>query len=252
MLDHAHPAVVGFFLKFGVVFFDVLERDLLVLALGGKLRRAGKGADHAALAGRCLYIPLQLEVGVGGYFLLAAVFNLVGNTDQVAASLEGVHLGHFDAIGRRRFKPQLERIVGGRQFPFTRQNRIRRLVIRQPVADQATLRRVPMLRIEQLEILGVIFRRLVVEQLHFDQIAALRRDLGMEQIGPDIDNFALGGRRWCRRHGARVLCSRAGRRRRRNGRCAFGRRRRRRGDALGIVVLLPRAPKHGERDKEDN
>ena len=117
---------------------------------------------------------------MSGHFLLAAVFNLVGNTDQVAAALEGVHLGHFDAIDCRRFKPQLKRIVPGRQFPFTRQNRIRRLVIRQSVADQATLRRVPMLCIEQLEVLVVIFRGLVVEKFHLDQIAALRRDLGVE------------------------------------------------------------------------
>jgi len=124
-----------------------------------------------------------------------------------------------------------------------------------PVTDQAGLGRIGMRRIDEDKMLVRLFRRLMPQQFKANQIAALRRNFGRDQIGLDLHDGCLGCRLVGRGHCTRRL---SGCRCRRDGcvaRSASCHLRRcrllRRGCRRRQILALPGIPQHHAGEEED-
>ena len=104
MLDDGQPAIIGRLGEFCLVLGNILKADLLVLVGIGINGSTSKGGNHLGFAFRCYVIALQLEIGVRGESLVAAIGNFPSNINQIGAAFEGEDLGNFHAIGGIRFQ----------------------------------------------------------------------------------------------------------------------------------------------------
>ena len=189
MLDHGQPAVVGRLGELGLVVGNGAEIDLLVLLGFGEYGRAGEGRYHRRLACRRHVIALQLEVGVRGNGLVAAVGDFPAYIDQVGTTLEGQYLGHLDTVLLGSFQANLQFVRAFSQLGSAGDASEGRTMGRQAFADQAALRHVLMLGIEQDEVSCLVVVFLVFQQFQADQIAALRGNGRLQQIGADGKGF---------------------------------------------------------------
>ena len=189
MLDHGQPAVVGRLGELGLVVGNGAEIDLLVLLGLGKYGRTGEGRYHRRLACRRHVIALQLEVSVRSNRLVAAVGDFPVHIDQVGTTLEGQHLGHLDAVLLGGFQANLQFFGSFSQFGSACDAGEGRTMGRQTLADQAALRHVLMLGIKQDEVSCLVVVFLVFQQFQADQIAALRGNGRLQQIGADGKGF---------------------------------------------------------------
>jgi len=234
----------------------VAELHLLELAGIGVEGRTGEGghAKGLDLLGR-IAVAGELEVGVGRDRLAGAVADLVGHVDQVTAPIEAHHLGDLHAILLRRLQAQHHAVLAVLEGERARRKLERGLVRRQAVADQAGLGGVLVAGravVEQHEIAAGLAARLMLLELEADDVTALRRDFGAQQVGLDHDARRSGrrGGLLTRYHRLTGCDTQRWRRHRAVGRrCSAG------GGLLrghgGLVLLDPALPKHDQREGEN-
>ena len=187
----------------------------------------------------------------------AAVGDFVAHVDDVAAAMEGEHLGDFDAVLRRRDEAQDDFVLAVGEHQRFRRQGVERLVRWQVGADQAALCgvQVRLAVVEQHErLLG--FALLVFLEFETNDGATFGGDFGADQVGFDHRAWRTGQRAVAAGNGAGsaggeaaaglrqagVMGGRAG--------DAFA------GDAAGrwrgrTVLFHPALPQHDERERED-
>ena len=269
MLHHAHPAVVGLGDKLGLLLLDLVERDLLVLAVVGVDRHTGVGGYEPGIADRHRPIAYHLEVGERRLRFGSSVGHFEGDVDQVTVALEGEPLDDLEAFGLECFELHHQLVLAVFELERAGQQAILRQVRRQPGTDQATLRDIGMLGrlVEQHEVAVVGVGLLVLEQLHAAQVTTDGIEFDLRQIGLDADAFASrqcpAGRGWrgagrsgyCRRRGRRGdrRCARYWNRGCRSALAIGGRRTRGAGDfsSRRPLGLGPGVGQHQDRESED-
>ena len=262
MLHERNPAVARLFCVVDLAFVDIRVLDLLEFLFRGVLGKPVEalGAERlgeGTAAGRLLAVVGQLEVGVGSDRGCACVTYFQRDIDDVAVAFERVHF--FDRkpvlpVGR---EPELERILAFAQRPVSRHDTPQSAMVGSTVSGEPALREILVFRAQQHQILRLVVGLLVLEKLEPDQSSAKRIDIRDQEIGSDLDDFALCRDRGWGRHSSRWRGG-GNRRRRRRGDCTgndlgVARLRRGRGNRrrLGSLLLFPLRPEQQERKTEN-
>ena len=274
VLHHRYPAVVGGFVDVQrrLVFqrlVDVLELDLLELAVVGVHRRAGVGRGRGQKAGMALdaAITRQLQVQLGRHRSGRHVLDAVAHCHGVFTAREGVGLDQLDAALLGRLEAHAQRLVAVFEAALTGQQGHQRQMVGQcsPTigAEQACLCQVHPLRalVKQHHMLLGVGQLKMLEQFQVHQVTALAVQRGAQHIG--VDRHFLAGHR---RGGSGQAADSGGRRatRRRVGAGAVGRCRPRASSTCSArhrnrlraehrhsaVLLVPGIPQQDERDGE--